>query len=210
VNANAFTVFIDSNNVKHIYYASDDEAQVYEIDTTFSDNGKAIDAYWISKMIGDFSQEQQILYVDLKFRQVNGRINIDILNDTATPMASGPIGSTNNLVGTMGDEVVGAAIWGGTVGAFVTDKLSTANVVYRMQVNKACRGMKVKVSNANNNETFNFLGFKYYYRPYAPQKFDSRYKIQAGVASATAVPIGPGTTSRSGQAVGALMAITYP
>jgi hypothetical protein len=210
VNANAFTVFIDDDNVEHLYYASENEPAVYELDTGYSDNGQAIDAYWISKAIGDFSQQQQILYVDLQFRLISGVVRIDILSDTAVPLASGPVGSSGNLTGTMGDEEIGAALWGGDIGALMLNQLPTANVVYRMQVNKATRVMKVKVSNANNNETFNFIGFKYYYRPYAPQKFDARFKIQTSTPVAITVPTGPGSSSLSGQAVGTLMAITYP
>lgn len=210
VNANAFNVFIDSSNVKHIYFAADDEPQVYEFDTSFTDNGTAIDAYWISKSIGDFSLEQQILYADLKFRQISGTVAIEILSDTPTPLSTGAIGNGGNLTGTMGDEEIGSALWGGDIGAIMTNKLSTANVVYRLPVNKPTRGMKVKIQNANNNEGFNFLGYQYYYRPYAFQKFDSLYKIQASGTQTTTVPVTPITTNRSGQIVGTLAAITYP
>lgn len=50
IKANAFTEYIDSSGAKHLYYAADDEAKVYEVsDSTYNANGTAIDAYWVSK-----------------------------------------------------------------------------------------------------------------------------------------------------------------
>jgi hypothetical protein len=105
VNANAFTEFIDSANVKHLYYAADDEAKVYEIDTSYSDNGSAISAQWTSKAInfGDFSLTKQVLYIDNEFRQINGSVNIGVYTDGNSLTKSSAISSGNNdTTGTFG------------------------------------------------------------------------------------------------------------
>lgn len=181
VNANAFTEFIDSSNVKHLYYAADDVAQVYEIDSSYSDNGVAIDSSWTSKAFnfGDFSLQKQILYIDFEFRVVSGTVGVAVYTDNNTLSKTRSVGSTNDTTGTWGDEMWGDPIWGGSNAATTTTITgsNTSNVPYRLFVNKTSRTVKVKIYNANNNESFTFLGMKIYYRPYPVQKFDSAYKL---------------------------------
>lgn len=181
VNANAFTVFIDSSNVKHLYYAADDEAKVYEIDTSYSDNGTAISAQWTSKALnmGDFSLYKQFLYIDFEFRQIVGSVRIDVYADDSTLNKTSSLAFNNDMTGTIGNDMWGDGLWGGNAPAAATATVtaSTSNKPYRLPVNITARTIKVKISNANNNETFVFLGFKTYFRPYAPERFPSAQKL---------------------------------
>lgn len=180
VNANSFSVFFDTSNVKHIYYASDNEAQVYEIDTGYSDNGTAIDSYWVSKALnfGNFSLTKQLLYVDIEFRALSGTVSISVITDGNTIAKTSAIGSTSDTTGTIGDEGWGSPMWGGTAATSTNTVTATsANVPYRIQVNKPTRTFKLKISNSNNNEAWVLLGFKPFYRPYAQQKFDATHII---------------------------------
>jgi hypothetical protein len=180
VNANAFTVFIDSSNVKHLYYASDDEARVYEIDSSYSDNGTAVSASWTSKALnfGDFSLTKQILYIDFEFRVISGTATVNVYTDGGILQKSQSIGSSNDTTGTFGDEVWGIPLFGGSSSTTTaTSGGSSNNVPYRLQINKPSRTVKVQIVNNNNNESFVFLGFKVYYRVYNVQKFDSAHRL---------------------------------
>lgn len=196
-SANAFTEFIDSNNVKHLYYAADNEAKVYEIDTSYSDNGTAISAQWTSKAFnfGDISLYKQILYIDFEFRTIVGSVTIDIITDGNTLTNSTSLAFSNNTTGTIGDEMWGDPMFGGsaaTTSATITTTAS-ANVPYRLQINATTRTLKVKISNSNNNETFVFLGMKIKYRMYADQKFPSNLKLH-GSGTVSLTPDGAITT----------------
>jgi len=181
VNANAFTVFFDTANVKHMYYASDDTNQVYEIDNSYTDAGTAIEAYWVSKNInfGDFALTKSLLYIDFEFRALSGTATITVITDgNVTAKSSQVASSGGDTTGTWGDEMVGAAMWGGSNATTTTVVgSSSANTPYRMQINKPTRTVKIKISNANNGESFIFLAAKFYFRNYAQQKFDASHVI---------------------------------
>lgn len=180
-NANSFTEFIDANNVRHLYYAADDEAKVYEIDTSYSDNGSAISGYWTSKAfdLGDFSLYKQFIQVDLLFRQLAGSVTIELIADGNTTLKTSTISNISDVQGTVGYDGWGDPMWGQGVTTATSTSTGqvTQNVPYRIALNKTARTLKVKVSNANNNENFVLLGIKIYYRPYAPTKFPSSLKI---------------------------------
>jgi hypothetical protein len=194
ISANAFTEFIDSNNVSHLYYAADNEAQVYEIvDGTYSDNGTAISAYWTSKAInfGDFSLYKQVLYIDFEFRAIVGSVTLDVYTDGGDLANSTSLAFTSDTTGTVGEEMWGDPEWGGSESATATTVTtsSSSNVPYRLPINKTTRTIKVRVSNAMNNQAFVFLGMKIYYRPYAPEKFPSSQKL-LGSGTVTTIPSG--------------------
>jgi hypothetical protein len=153
---------------------------VYEIDNSYSDNGTAIDGYWVSKALdmGDASLTKQILYVDIIMRQLSGTISLTTITDGNTTAKSSAIGSSSDTTGTIGSEDWGDPMWGGTASTTTaTLTASSANVPYRIQVNKPSRTVKLKIENANNNETFTLLGFRVYYRAYAQTKFDASHVI---------------------------------
>lgn len=188
INANAFTEFIDASNVKHVYYAADDQPQVYEIDTSYSDNGAAISSYWTSKAFdfGNFSLSKQILYIDFLFRQVSGTVTIDVYTDQDILSKGSSISSSNDYTGTFGgttnDGMFADEIWGGnnpaTVASTATGSNVTSNVPYRLTVNsEPTKTVKFRISNANNNENFIFLGAIIYFRPYGQTMFNSAQKL---------------------------------
>lgn len=181
-NANAYTEFIDSNNIKHLYYAADDEAQVYEIDTGYSDNGVAVNSYWVSKAydFGDFSAYKQFIDVDLEFRQISGTVTLTFITDGEQVIKTSSISNISNTDFTWGaSDGFGDYQFGGEPSTTMTTSTGSAtqNVPYRIRLNKVARTLKVKVSNANNNENFVLLAIKIYYRPYGHERFPSSLKI---------------------------------
>lgn len=183
-NANSYCEFIDSGNIKHLYYAADDEAQVYEIGTGYSDNSTAINSYWVSKAydFGNFSQAKQFIDIDFFLRQLTGTITISFIADGNTTIASTSISNTSDTSHTWGADMWAEGSWGGDASTSVSTSTgtSTQNVPYRYRLNKVARSLKIKISNDNNNENFVLLGYKIYYRPYAHAKFPSALKIGSG------------------------------
>lgn len=177
IKANAFTEFIDSNNIKHLYYAASDEAEVYEIAVGYSANGTAINSYWTSKAFdaGSFDGYKRWLDVTLLFRQITGTVTITIYADNNEIVKTTSISSTTSASGSMGTEIMGSEIFGGF--GDTPDGTSTNNVPYRVKINTKSRTLKIKISNANDNETFTLLGMNFAYVPYSRYSFPSSQKI---------------------------------
>jgi hypothetical protein len=187
VSANSWTEFIDSTGSSHLYLAADNAAQVYEIvQGTYSDNGTAIAGQWTSKAInfGDISLYKRILYIDFEFRQIVGSVTLNVYTDGGTLASTTSLSYSTDTTGTVGSEMWGDPVWGGSSGATTSASVSTSssNIPYRLPVNKEARTVKVQISNGNLNETFVFLGMKIFYRPYDVQKFPSAQKLAAGTA----------------------------
>lgn len=184
VKAETFTEHIDASNNKHLYYTSADSAKVYEIDqTSYSSAGSAISASFTSKAfdLGDFSRYKRWVYIDLFFRQISGTVTITLIADDNTVVKSGTVSSSSDPYGTIGATfMLGDYPMGGGVNpnATTSSTTSTTNVPYRIKLNKVSRSLKIKVENANNNETFTLLGWTLVYRPYNRNKFPSTLKIQ--------------------------------
>jgi hypothetical protein len=181
VHANAFTVFVDSTNTQHLLFASDDEAKVYELDSNYSDNGSAISAYWVSKAFDAGQPDLYKRWIDLTllFRQISGTISITVYADNNAIVHSSSIPS-GSVDGGIGQATWGGEVFGGNISSTstATDSTATSNVPYRIRINTTSRTLKVKVANANNNETFILLGLSLTYRPYSHFKFPSTLKIQ--------------------------------
>jgi hypothetical protein len=147
----------------------------------------------VSKAInfGDFSLTKQLLYVDIEFRVVSGSVAISVITDGNVVANTSTIGSSSDITGTIGNEDWGDPVWGGTASTTTSAAASSSssNVPYRLQVNKPTRTVKIKVANANNDETFVLLGFKLYFRPYAQSKFDSAHKLTGGVLTGSSTSI---------------------
>lgn len=197
ISANAFTEFIDSSNVSHLYYAADNEAKIYEIvQGSYTDNGTAISSYWTSKALnlGDFSLYKDILYIDFEFRTIVGSVTIDVYLDGNQLAASTSLAFASDTTGTVGSEMWGDPVWGGSESDTSTTVVAAAssNTPYRLPIlgNRTTRTVKVRISNTNNNEAFVFLGMKIYYRPYAPEKFPSNQKLLGGGTVTVTAPTG--------------------
>lgn len=177
IKANAFTEYIDSNNTKHLYYASADEAQVYEIAVGYSANGTAINAQWTSKAFdaGSFDGYKRWLDVTLLFRQIIGTVTIKIYSDNNELIKTSSISSTTSSAGSMGTETLGSQILGGT--GDTPSGTSTNNIPKRVKINTKSRTLKIMVSNNNNNESFTLLGINIAYVPYSRYSFPSSDKI---------------------------------
>lgn len=177
VKANAFTEFVDSSNERHLYYAASDEAQVYEIAVGYSANGTAINAYWTSKAFdaGQFDSYKRWLDITLLFRQIVGTVTITIYSDNSQVVKTTSISSTTSATGSVGTEILGSQILGGT--GDTPTGTSTNNIPYRVKINTKSRTLKIKVSNDNDNETFTLLGVNLAYVPYSRYSFPSSQKI---------------------------------
>lgn len=179
IHANSWTEFIDSGNVKHLYYASDDEAQVYEVVSgTYAANGAAISAYIESKVYDANLFDIYKRWIDIRilFRQVVGTITIKIYTDDGSLLKTSTISSSTNIGGTMGTNELGMELLGGT-GVASTGIVSTNNIPYSIKVNTKSRTLKIRIENNNVNETFSALGWVLSFIPYNHYAFNSAYKI---------------------------------
>jgi hypothetical protein len=179
IKANAFTEYIDSNGAKHLYFASDDEAKVYEIvEGNYNvASSTAINASWTSKAfdIGKFDLNKRWIDMSILVRQISGTVNLTIYSDSDSIVKSTSIGASSSASGALGDIRFGASSFGGA--GLESSGLTTNNVVYRLKINKKSRTIKVKFDCPGLNDTFTILGFVFTYVPYNHYSFDSSYKI---------------------------------
>lgn len=178
IKANSWAEYIDSTGVKHLYYADDTTNKIYEVVVgSYSAAGSAIDTWWTSKAFdaGQFDIYKRWFDITLFFRQIVGTVTITIYADNNTLVKQTTISSTNDPTGSLGTVQLGSQILGGT--GVAQDGESTNNIPYRIKVNTKSRTLKVKVSNANNNENFVLLGFNITYVPYSHYSFPSALKI---------------------------------
>lgn len=179
INAESFTVYIDSSNVSHIYFTSSNSAKVMEMTQSFNDNGSAIDSYWVSKAfdLNNFDIYKRWLFVRLLFRQISGSVNISILTDEDEIAASATVASPNSS-GEIGSLTLGLELLGGNPADQTFQSTnSTINVPYSINVKKTSRTLKVKVANSTVNQNFVLLGIVLVYYPYSTFKFPSTNKL---------------------------------
>lgn len=174
---NSWTVFRDSSNVDHLYFACDNDTKVYEITPgTFSDDGSAISCTWVSKAfdMDEFSSRKRVAFVDLLFKQVSGQINITIYKEGGAVAANATINAASS--GGMGTDVMGTVPLGETGAA--ASEASSQNVPYRVIVNANAKTVKVKLTNSRTNEYFILQAISIYYYDLTPYLFDSAQKLQ--------------------------------
>ncbi len=107
-----------------------------------------------------------------------GTVTITIYTDSdSTAAVTVNLASTTDTTGSLGRALMGNQIMGGSGNA--QSGTQTADVPYRIKINKKARTVKVKVSNSNNNETFTLLAFVFTYIPYSHYSFPSSQKIYA-------------------------------
>lgn len=191
VDTNAWCEYVDDSNAKHLYYASDSEPEVYEVTTSYNDNGEAIDAYWASKAFdaGEFEIYKHWIDVTLLFRLVSGTVDVAVISDTGEVIASSAVTSVQDLIGTVGYDTFGDYLVGGDISTTTGTGPQTNNVPYRLDINKDSRTIKVRVSNNVINETFTLLGFIVTYRPYSHYQFPSSQRLPAIAAAVPATAI---------------------
>lgn len=194
IQAQAFTVFYDSNNAQHLLYADDTTNQVWEISESFlSDNGNAINSYWQSKAFNAGTPEVYKRWIDitLTFRQITGNIYITVYADNSTLIHSSVINSQSYNGGIGATGTFGTELWGGNdssntngdpypAGSGSSSLVpATTNIPYRIRINTKSRTLMFKVSEPNDiNNTFSLVGFALTYQPYSHFSFPSSQKIQ--------------------------------
>jgi hypothetical protein len=179
MTANAWTEFIDTSGNRHLYFADDNSAEVYEvIEGNYSNNGTAINSYWISKSFdaNQFDEYKRWLDVTILFRQISGSVTVTFYADNDQVVKSTSISSDTDFSGSIGTTLMGSPIFGGT--GTTSSTSTTNNVPYRFKVNTKSRTLKIKISNNSDNQNFIVLGFVIAYVPYNRQSWPSSLKIQ--------------------------------
>lgn len=179
MDANSWTEFIDTTGQKHLYFADDNQAKVYEVvEGNYSANGTPINSYWISKSFdaNNFDEYKRWLDVTILFRQISGSVTVTFYADNDQVVKSTSISSDTDFTGSIGTTLMGSPIFGGTGTASSTS--TTNNVPYRFKVNTKSRTLKIKISNNNDNQNFIVLGFVIAFVPYNRQSWPSSLKIQ--------------------------------
>ena len=179
MDANSWTEFIDTAGQKHLYFADDNQAKVFEvIEGNYSANGTPINSYWISKSFdaNQFDEYKRWLDVTILFRQISGSVTVTFYADNDQVVKSTSISSDTDFTGSIGTTLMGSPIFGGTGTASSTS--TTNNVPYRFKVNTKSRTLKIKISNNNDNQNFIVLGFVIAFVPYNRQSWPSSLKIQ--------------------------------
>ena len=175
----SITLFVDSNNDESVYFTSTTTNKIYKLTPgTYSADGSAISARWVSKAfdLNDFSSYKRWIDTTILFRQLSGQITIEIITD-------GDVISKTSTVSAISSDGVGYYMWGeGQFGESVSDTgssttSSTNNVPYRIKIGKKSRTVKIRISNARNNENFTVLGFNFAYRQYSHFVFDSSLRV---------------------------------
>jgi hypothetical protein len=179
MTANSWAEYIDSSGAKHLYFADDNSAKVYEVvEGYYSKNGTAIDSYWISKSFdaNQFDEYKRWLDVTIMFRQISGSVTVTFYADNGQIVKSTSISADKDYTGSIGTTLMGSPIFGGTGTASSTS--TTNNVPYRFKVNTKSRTLRIKISNNKDNQNFVVLGFTICYVPYNRQSWPSSLKIQ--------------------------------
>lgn len=146
---------------------------------TYSDNGTAINAYFILKAqdFGNPDITKFWLDVGLVFRRLSGTIDLTVYGD-----ANQPLGSSASAIGTTARRGMGLAAFGRTVlgrdgRSDIETNSITADQPERVGINSNQRTLKVKIGNNRLNESFVFLGIIYAVYPASHYLFDSAHKI---------------------------------
>jgi hypothetical protein len=179
VTPECFTTYIDSTNAEAVYFSSANSAKIYKLTpTTYSADGSAISSSFTSKAfdLGNFSEYKRWIDCTIYFRQLLGVITIEILTDGGNVIKTSSVTATsNNGIGT---KMWGQPFFGGNINTAVsTTATATNNVPYRLRIGTKARTVKVRISNARNNENFVVLAYEFTYRPYSHFVFPSSNKI---------------------------------
>lgn len=182
INANAFTEYINPvSQEENLYYADDVLPQVWMQTTSYLDDAAAIPMYWESKAydFGTFDIQKRFVDVTLLFRQLSGAVKVTITIDGNRIVKSYNIPGTS-FAGGMGRGLLGRASLGGKYEAGILGTASstvTNNIPIRLNVGENGRTVKIRVENANPNESFTLLGYNIGYRPYGRNNFPAELRV---------------------------------
>lgn len=181
MQANAFTEFIDANNVEKLYYADENTATVW-VEATGHDHGTSpISMYWESKAydFGLFDIQKRYVDLTLLFRQLSGSVKLTIIIDGGKTVKNYSI-SGNSFSGGLGRGLLGSTLLGGRdeTGVAPTNT-TTVNVPIRIDVGEQGRTIKFRVQNDTLGENFVLLGFNFGYRLYGRNNFPAELRVYA-------------------------------
>lgn len=176
-NANSFVQYVDTNNIAYLYFLDDDGTQVYQYSAgTYSDDGVAINAYFVTKAF-DLGNPDIIKYfsdIGLVFRRLTGQLSVSIYVDDGLLFGSAVLGQ-GSLDG-MGLLELGLQVLGEGTGD-TSDTGTFADVPLRVVVGTNSRTIKFKITSDRINEGFVFLGYILAFYPSSHFNFDSENKI---------------------------------
>lgn len=181
-SANAWTQFIDTDNVEKLYYADDQEAKIWVQTTGYNDGTDPIDMYWESKAhdFNQFDVVKTFVDVTLLFRQLRGSVTVTITIDGNRVTKNYRIPGSS-FSGGLGRAGLGRASLGGVSEASSGDTVSSAttNVPIRLDIGETGRTIKIKVSNGNVAENFVLLGYNIGYRASGRNNFPAELRVYA-------------------------------
>lgn len=179
VKPECFTAYIDSTNTESVYFTSANSAKIYKLTpTTFTSDGSAISSRFVSKAfdLGNFGDYKRWIDCTIFFRQLVGQVTIEILTDGGDVVRTSSISALSG--NGIGSELWGAEFFGGDVDTSVSStSTATNNVPYRIRIGTKARTIKIRITNARNNENFVVLGYAFTYRPYSHFVFPSSLRI---------------------------------
>lgn len=180
IQANCFLDHVDSNNVKHLYFISDDSdaSYVYELFQGLTDDGAAVNSYYITKEfdLGKFNIEKIFQNWNALFGSAFGTTTVDfIVNGVTEDMVSFGSVSTTLTSDGMGTLPMGTFPMG-IEGSF-TEQASTSEVLindwrwHTLNSSPTGTAFQMKFSNSTANENFvinkaslGFIELPYYKR----------------------------------------------
>jgi len=171
IRANQFLVYIDSDNNRHLYFADDNTANVYELGVGLNDDGDGIDAYIYTKKfdMGDFSIEKLIMDCSILFGNVYGTIDVEVITDDGAVAQSLTMGEESDSGG-IGRYMLGYKQIG-EFGAGTTTSGNIANDWRYFDVGQDTTMVQLKFSNSEADEDFQikkilltFKAFPHYMR----------------------------------------------
>lgn len=185
MKVNHWLEFIDSDDVKHLYFGSDNDAAsyVYEAYQGLNDDGAAINAYYFTKEfdLKEFDIEKLFQFWSVQFGGIYGEVTVDTyvegsLADTITLTS----GTSSNSSDGWGTSLLGTFLWG-VEGSF-TEASSTdpgLNNDWRYHDLGGLEGttFQFKFSNATVNQGFEIKQATVSYLPFGPYKRDSEKEV---------------------------------
>jgi len=161
LSANCWTIYIDPDNVDHLYFGDDSIGKVKEISGVSTDDGAAISARWKSKVfdLENFDRRKRWYDVTFLFRSIVGTVHIKINIDGTTVAKEKTIGQSATGSGGIGTDQFAQVLIGLDGGEYTPPDLITDYQPVRFKVGKRARTLQFEISNDVVNEDFTLMGY---------------------------------------------------
>lgn len=177
-NAQDMVRFINTSNEEELYFLDDAGTRVYKrVNGTYSDNGAAIEAYFVSKAQDAANPDIIKFWVDIRpvFRRLSGIVELTVYSDNNTAVGTATIGSGG--VRGMGMNPMGSFMLGSDGEEGAAQSTTLVDNPFSIGLNFDSRVVKHKIYNNRVNENFVYLGSIHAFYPKSHYVFDSSQKI---------------------------------